>query len=45
MNENKNEIPELSMARINMDLVRVKDEILKDIGSMQFTLAENIQKR
>ena len=44
MNENKKEIPGLSMARINMDLVRFKDEILKDIRSMQFALADKYSK-
>jgi DNA repair exonuclease SbcCD ATPase subunit len=44
MNENKNEIPGLSMANIKMDLARFQDDILKDIRTVQFSLADKYTK-
>ena len=44
MSENKNEIPGLSMVNIKMDLARFQDDILKDIRTVQLSLADKYTK-
>ena len=44
MTEIKNEIPGISQASIKMDLVRFKNDILKDFRSIQFSLDDKYLK-
>ena len=44
MTENRKEIPGLTLSSIKMDLVRFKDDILKDIRAVQLTLDEKYLK-